>query len=179
MQGFTRYATVVYYANEIFEACDFLSRQIYSRIEFQNKSNNFRTLYKWTKINLKIFKLATILVIITGVTFSVFPIINYYLYGHLDLILEVHIPGLDKETVTGYLSLTFFHVFISVFGLIGTLAADMLVILLILHSLTMSEVFANNIHQLNDKLKKTKKQNTRYVHVFVRNIIQMHQEYCL
>lgn len=59
--------------------------------------------------------------------------------------------------------------------ILGTLGADMILILFVIHGQPLSEMIENAVTELN-KLVHQKKASKAMIHFIVRNIIMMHKE---
>lgn len=121
------------------------------------------------------FRIAALLIALTGLSFILQPIALYYLTGNVEMILPTHIPFADSNTTSGYWITAAFHILMLCYGVIGTIGSDLTLILFVIHAQPLSELFQNAVTELN-KLVHQKNMSKALIHFMVRNIIMMNQE---
>lgn len=106
-----------------------------------------------------------------------FPVLYYALIGDKVILLPMYVPFLDDSTLCGYVIYYVLHSFWCVQSSIGLIGADLLMALLLLHTLPLVEIFELSISEMNDILVHCPAaRQSLLLKMQLRNIIQMHKE---
>lgn len=106
-----------------------------------------------------------------------FPVLYYVLTGERVMIFPLYIPFLDDSTWQGFLTYYALHSWWCVQLIIGLVGADLLMALLLLHTLPIVEIFELSITELNYELVSfPAARQSLMVKMQLRNVIQMHKE---
>ncbi|XP_053692336.1 uncharacterized protein LOC128740795 [Sabethes cyaneus] len=98
------------------------------------------------------------------------------------LIFPLELPFVDTFSDTGYVILTVYHGVLLVMGVPGILAADMTIMIYVLHILGIVDVFINNLDELDEMLvqvdtsETAKQQKFTEICVMHREIIRYEQD---
>lgn len=141
----------------------------------KRKSLNYKTLQKWSNNILLVFYIGMFLILSNIVVFYCMPIFIYLWTGERELILELHMPGVDADTISGFSITTAMHMWAILIAGVGTAGSDMLFLILILYTQPLSELFVNAIERL-DKHLTTPNYDQKKIKMELRNIFLMHQE---
>lgn len=170
-----KYITVVYMGGRIRCKVDGL-RQIF--VTNQNWPTSRHTiLHKWILRFHLLFKAMVILYMSVALFFILFPVVMYLFTGQKVVLFPIFLPMVDETTNQGFLTVSSVHLLWIVQTSMGLLGSDSLFALMLLHILPMSELFVVCIEEMNDALKTNPLVGrTEYMAMWLRNILQIHQE---
>lgn len=109
--------------------------------------------------------------------FFMLPIIVYVFTGELLPIAPIYMPGIDENTVTGYCTLLVAHTSIFFVAVIGFIATEFLLAVVIMSTMVFGKLIAADMQLINDDLEQAKP-NVWHARLRLRNVLLMHQEMC-
>lgn len=168
-QGPFKFFTATIFKENIQKNMSFL-REMY---QCNESGPNVMGLETFAKIFSKVVKLAISLIMLTGSSFLIFPMYSLLMDGKFEPILPVNIPFVNGMELQGYLVTSAMNLFCIGIACLGTAAADLLFLSVVLHLKPISDVFQNRINELNRSLRREDIQLSK---VQLRNVILMHQE---
>ncbi|XP_055632838.1 putative odorant receptor 83c [Toxorhynchites rutilus septentrionalis] len=99
----------------------------------------------------------------------------YIQYHELVMVLRLQIPGIDPTNVFGFMVTTVYHILIINTGIAGILAADLGIMMFVLHIIGIADVFKNSLNEL-DRMLQNEERDEELVHRQLLDIFVMHQE---
>lgn len=139
---------------------------------------NLRVLLKWAKRGKFFVKYGFLAVAAPLSTFVIYPILVYCQTGEKLLILPMMFPGVDHTTLAGYTITNSLHLAGCILAIFGTVGADFMLVLLVVHMWPLCEVFENMVNELNATLRTVEYRSTIELRRFFRNITMCHVEIC-
>ncbi|XP_029725349.2 putative odorant receptor 83c [Aedes albopictus] len=142
----------------------------------KHKDNNRRLVY-WGMLITYYYRFFLVISVSGGFGFVLTPVFTYFWYNERMLIINLHIPGVDTVTRTGFMITTLFHLVLIFMAVAGILAADLGCIIVVGHVAGIADVFKNALNEL-DQLTKQKcdERVDDSIHRKVLQICVMHQE---
>lgn len=122
-----------------------------------------------------IFKCGVALYFMSVLSYFLYPIYMYVIDGKIVQLLPTYFPGIDEDTINGFIMLSSYHVALLVFSFIGLSACDLLFTMLIANTPIMANLIEMEVEQLNDHLVE-KLQDDFMIKMKLRNILLMHRE---
>lgn len=122
-----------------------------------------------------ICKIGVPVVVLTCLSFALICPLQYYCFGIKSLILEMHVPGIDAETKTGYTILSVYHCILLIFAITGFISADFTFFLLAVHVLPLSYIYNEAILNVNKALRKYNAKSKEVADA-MRKLIGVHQD---
>jgi hypothetical protein len=104
------------------------------------------------------YSLAKTIILVYSLPLCLFiasSVLNYIFYGKQTLILEVYFPGIDHETLVGYVLVSILHLIFIVVGTLGFFIIDFIILSSTYFSLTLNELFRIQLKNTEDFLKNT------------------------
>ncbi|KXJ74892.1 hypothetical protein RP20_CCG012784 [Aedes albopictus] len=151
----TLFYTIVFRSDDIYAIMDTLS---YSGIAIQGA-----------------FKMHGALSRVTRLAFFVIPLYVLFVYQKVVLILHVEIPFVDPDVFSGYVITTAYQVMMIALAIAGILAADMGIMILVLHIVGIVDIFRNKLKEL-DRMLEDAQYSKQQIHEKVSEICVMHRE---
>lgn len=109
--------------------------------------------------------------------FMLFPVLYYILTGDRVMIFPVYVPYLDDSTWQGFLTYYAIHSFWCAQLVVGLVGSDLLMALLLLHTLPIVEILELSVEELSYELEHfPAARQSLMVQMQLRNVIQMHKE---
>lgn len=146
------------------------------KLHISTKSTERLELFKrFAFYNDTTVKAAVTLYIGAVASFFPYPLYMYYIKDQLVPLILLYVPGVDENTVSGYIFLVIFHSFLLLLTVIGMSVCDILYALMIINIPIFARLIEDEICQLNVILE----QNSQTAHIWkyrLRNILIMHQE---
>lgn len=175
-QGFIKFNSIIIYPREMRVMVNFLYGLYQANID--PTSANYRTLQKYAAMSLTIMKVGTFVVCSTCAIFTPITLLTNRLTDKREFALQSFLPGIDECDSTGYLITWLYHMAVLLLAATGTSAADMRLVLFVLHLQPMSEMFRNLMEDLNRALLVPRNRSSREVQTFFRNLVLVHLEFC-
>lgn len=122
------------------------------------------------------FKIAFAIYFITCIIFSVFPIVSYIVLGEMVIIDTLYLPGIDENSLTGYIILSIFHLNCVWFSALGSSGVDFIFSILILNVPVIANIIGDNIRDLNELLNEMRPKLVM-IKAKLRNILIQYYEY--
>ncbi|XP_037031708.1 putative odorant receptor 83c [Bradysia coprophila] len=174
-QGIVKFHSLLKNHKEMKAMCDFNLKVYRSN---RDTSHNKTELTKAVNIIVFIFKGGISFLIVTAILTVLKPSITYLLIGKVEPILPTYIPMLNDKELTGYMCLAVFQAYIMFVFVIGTAATDFGLMVLVLQSYTLSQIFRNEVDDFNSLVAKNERNtNTIDVRASLRNLILMHMDF--
>lgn len=107
--------------------------------------------------------------------YLVYPVAIYYIEGKLVPIVPIFIPGIDEETVSGFLILSAIHIFIIFAAAFGMASVDIFYAILLVNVPIMARLIEIECTDLNNMLREKSNNSILWKHRF-KNILIMHLE---
>ncbi|XP_055632833.1 odorant receptor 30a-like [Toxorhynchites rutilus septentrionalis] len=134
-----------------------IEEQIYRR--YSDGSNEERTIVeKTTRFMNSLWKLLVTLNVSTLFVFGVWPFYVYYATGEIVPLFMYEIPMTNLDNTLGYVLNLVFHLDTYIIGVMGILLADGFFIIIVLHSLTIVDLFILHMKELEDLLRMDENQ---------------------
>lgn len=133
-----------------------------------------------SQVMYTVMRIGTLLILASTQIYGPQTILESAHAGHRVPILYAMVPGVPIDITDGWLNyaaVCSFHVMLVFLGGMGTCAADLMLVLQVMHMLPLAEIFEQQVGELNGVLTRSEDgRNTREFRVFFRNIVQMHKE---
>lgn len=124
-----------------------------------------------------ICKAFSFIVAATLILFTAAPALFYIFTGKLEPIFPVFLPFVDHSTGLGFAVLFAYHMLLLLVSALGIVGTDLLMGMMYLHVVIMVRLFELRISQLNVVLiKYPMSRASREVHLYLGNIIRLHQD---
>ncbi|XP_055549365.1 odorant receptor 67d-like [Wyeomyia smithii] len=146
-----------------------------------NPKNN-ASMIKCVLTILYLFRMFFVSYAIAGVAFFVLPFYVMVVKQEKKLVLPLELPFTEASTETGYVITTIFHLVLTVMAIMGILAADMGIMIIVLHVVGIANVFMNNLGDLNEMLlqaetsDETKRQKFTEICIMHKEILQYEED---
>lgn len=175
-QGYAKFYTTLIHKNELRDKVEFLG--VLYTTNTQNSPNK-DVLRRCAEANVIIIKLLFLVYFSAFIAFTSMPFLFYWIYGIREPMLTGFIPGLNENTLRGYLILFGYHLFNTIIALCGTCAVDFCFFSLILHLWPMSRIFDLAIGNLNGSLAQygNDADISQHCKMLLKNILLLHKEY--
>lgn len=125
-------------------------------------------------------RIGALVIVVSTLMYAPESVLESAKAGHRMPMLNAMVPGLPIEVEDGWLNYWLvyaFHSALVFLGGIGTCAADMFLVMLVMHMLPLAELFQLQVHDLNVVLAlPVAARNKHEFRFFFRNIVQMHKE---
>lgn len=142
---------------------------------------NYLSLRNNAKICFIVYRLGVLVFMITAIAFICLPfVVNIIEGGELQPMLPCMLPFIDYKTNFGFIATMAFHCFIIFLALAGTIGTDLTVMIILLHGISLSNIFNNAFIDIN-KFTTCNHIDGRQQFLIkfkLRNIVQMHIETC-
>lgn len=139
-----------------------------TRLEFLNKC---------AFITEIVFQLMCSTYILAILAFFMLPIVVYVFTGELIPIAPIYFPGIDENTVIGYVLLLFYHTSCFIVADFGFIATEFLLAIVIMSTMLFGKLIAADMQLINDDLEQAKP-NILHARLRLKNVLMMHQEMC-
>lgn len=124
-----------------------------------------------------VFRLMFSTYILAIFAFFMLPIFVYLVTGELIPIAPIYIPGIDENSVSGYVSLLGFHTSLFFVAVLGFIATEFLLAIVIMSTMIFGKLIAADMKLINDDLEQ-EKPNVLHARLRLKNLLLMHQEMC-
>lgn len=114
-------------------------------------------------------------VLFVGLCYFGYPLVLYVVYGELELILPVYIPGIDETSTTGFIITTVFHVTAVTLAVNAYAAIDSACLITILGAVFHGLLIKIDANLLNDELRNRSADRIS-VKARFRNILMMQRD---
>lgn len=143
-------------------------------------SANYRTLHVYSNRTLKLAQFGSAIALVACIMFVPFTLIENYVSGKHDPLLQAFLPFVDENTTIGYAILFVYHLGMLLFAAAGIMSGDLLPVILVIHLNTMAAILANMVDQLNTALEElpAHRRDSCELRRFFRNIILLQKEFC-
>lgn len=122
-----------------------------------------------------IFKCGFALNLSSILSYFVYPLYMYFFQGSIITLLPTYIPGIDENTITGYVIISFYHIMLLSVALVAASACDFLFTMIITNTPVMAELIAMEVQKLNELLT-SEKVDVPLAKATFKNILLMHRE---
>lgn len=122
-----------------------------------------------------VLKLGLLAYALAGVVYLFTPIYFYYFNREIIPIIPLFFLFIDENTTVGYMVLTSIHVVFIILAVISSACTDFMFAMIIVNAPELSNIFRDNVEELNDILKEEKVNNV-LAKAKLRNILLMHRE---
>ncbi|XP_055632839.1 putative odorant receptor 83c [Toxorhynchites rutilus septentrionalis] len=139
-----------------------------------HKENN-RVLVFSTLLIHYIFRAFLLIYFFAGIGLALFPMFMYIRHNELVMVMRVQIPGIDPTNEIEFIITTIYHVILLGLGIAGILAADLAIMVLVLHIVGIVDVFRNSLKEL-DQLLEDEERDEDMIHRKLLDICVMHKE---
>ena len=119
---------------------------------------------------IRIAKVIVILICLGLVFFVFYPLYMFFFEGEFVLILNIIVPGVDHQTLMGYLITNMVIGIYSLYGLTGNIAFDWYMLICICNYTMFIELLNESFERLGEMWKNNEGTEQDRIHVF-RNII--------
>lgn len=106
------------------------------------------------------------------------PVSMYFIFGSLEIVVPIYVPGLDEEKLKDYIILLCYQVFMMVYSSFATFVADLLPMTLVLHMWPMCLIFEHMLAELSTAAECEINRKSVELKRALKNIIRLHQEIC-
>ncbi|XP_062710855.1 odorant receptor 67d-like [Aedes albopictus] len=148
-------------------------KALYAR--FSKEPDNNMALNKCVLTITYIFRFFLLIYAAGGLAFFVIPLYVLFVYQKVVLILHVEIPFVDPDVFSGYVITTAYQVMMIALAIAGILAADMGIMILVLHIVGIVDIFRNKLKEL-DRMLEDAQYSKQQIHEKVSEICVMHRE---
>lgn len=124
-----------------------------------------------------VFKFMTSMYILAVFAFFTLPIFVYIVTGDLIPIAPIYIPGIDENSVSGYIALLGIHSSCFFVAVLGFIATEFLLATVIMSTMIFGKLIAADMKLINDDLELDQP-NILHARLRLRNVLLMHQEMC-
>lgn len=122
-----------------------------------------------------VFKCGTILYGLSVLSYFAYPLYMYLMEKKIVTVMPTYIPGIDEDSVGGFVITTGYHIIVLAFGMIAASACDFLFMMIIVNIPVMAELIKMEVQQLNEILT-SEKVDMSLMRYKLRNILLMHRE---
>lgn len=176
IQGLVKYVTILYNAENIRNNVEFL-HSIY-KMNTNENTKNYQTLQRFGKSILMLTIVLSFFICTSCLLFVPFAILENYITGKREPLLQSYLPFLDSTTNFGYYVLYIQHMFVTFLAGAGTSAVDVLLTVFVLHLCPMAEIFQNLSDTLSESVIDPSNRYSLELDLFFRNFILVHKEFC-
>lgn len=141
-------------------------------------TDNYETLNKWSHISFLVCKFGALLILCSFMFFIPYTLVYNAYTGYQEPIMPVYLFGVDETTFVGYATLCFYHFMILSLASAGTICADLLLVMLVVHMFPMTEIVGHMFGQINVQLRVRRQEHNVHFDRYFRNILLAHKEVC-
>lgn len=153
-----------------------LLKHIYA-VNFKAGTPNYNVLAEWSKIAFLVCRLGSATIFLSFFFFIPYTAVYNFFTNNRDPIIPTYLYGIDESTFSGYSSLTLYHILILAMGSFGTVCADILMTMFVVHMIPLMRILYNMFDQMNVVLRSGEMcQNSLEFDKFFRNTILVHKE---
>lgn len=124
-----------------------------------------------------VFKLMTSTYILAVFAFFMLPIFVYVVTGELIPIAPIYMPGIDENTVNGYVLLVVMHTSFFFIAVLGFIATEFFLAIVIMSTMIFGKLIAADMKLINDDVEQAQP-NILHARLRLKNVLLMHQEMC-
>ncbi|XP_055632842.1 putative odorant receptor 83c [Toxorhynchites rutilus septentrionalis] len=140
----------------------------------KHKENNRVLVFNGLLIQF-ILRFFSLVFMFAGLSFFMLSLYQYVRYNELVMAVRIQVPGIDPTNEFGFVVTTIYHVLLVSTGIAGILAADMAMMMIVLHILGIADVYKNALKEL-DQLLEAEERDEQMIHRKLLEICVMHQE---
>lgn len=148
---------------------------VYRQNSHSNVHKRYMLMNRFCNHTEMIFKLGSALYSLSVISYFLYPIYIYVLDREYMVLLPLYLPGVNEQSISGYTVLITFHIFLLIFGFVGSCASDFLFTMIIINARVMSNILRDNVNELNEILA-TKNYEKVTMKMKLKNIFLIHQE---
>ncbi|XP_058816177.1 putative odorant receptor 83c [Topomyia yanbarensis] len=152
----------------------YLNLRVVHERSSEHPRNNV-AMVKCALIILYAFRFFFVSYAVAGMAFFVLPVYMMVVRQEKMMILPLELPFVDPATESGFTATTVYHSVLVVLAIMGILAADMGIMIFILHMLGIVDVFMNNLKELDELLVLSASEES-VITDKVTEICKMHRE---
>lgn len=171
-----KYSTLYFHAGEIRKKLAHIKRMYIHNCK--PKATNYDLLLQWSPFLVGLCKIICVLITAVGLLMILRPLVIFLVMNERVMMVPVWIPWVDETTSTGYTILTAYHVFVCVLAVVGTIGSDTMLIMLVVYLWPMTEIFDQAFKVINEAVEVKSFRKSSELKMFIRNVIQMHDEIC-
>lgn len=164
----------VRYCRQFVEKLSFI--KLLFQLHINTKSKERLELFKrFGFYNVSLVKV--VLVLYTGAvaSFIPYPLYMYYFKNQLVPFILLSVPGIDENTVSGYVILMIIQASLLVLAVVGLAVCDILVAIITINIPIFSRLIEDETNKLNETLEEGR-EDVRVMKAELRNLLMMHQE---
>lgn len=120
-----------------------------------------------------LFKFLSFMLLVAVIFFFIVPVYVYVMENKLVPLIPLYMPGIDETTTTGYLLLLLLHSAQILMSVIGFLAFEFLLEIIVINSMIFGKLIALDTELINNDLENGMRHDAIYR---LKNIFMMHQE---
>lgn len=143
---------------------------IHAKTASPARAEYFRKFAMFTEF---LFKFLTFVLLMAVIFFFIVPIYVYATENRLVPLIPLYLPGIDETTNTGYMLLLLLHSTQTVMCVIGFVAFEFLLEIIVINSLIFGKLIALDTEMISNELENGMRHNAIYR---LKNIFIMHQE---
>lgn len=174
VQGVIKISTIYLNGKEFYDRVHFI--QAVYKANTRPSGVNYLVLEKWSARFRLLFKITQSMILVSCLAFVVFAVFEAVMTGQRAFITCIMIPGVDEETLGGYIVICIYHSVLTYIMYYGLVSYDVMKFLIILHVWPMVHIFEKMSDQLNQAMANRKLIYSRIFWMHLRNLIKMHQE---
>ncbi|EAT48360.1 AAEL000614-PA [Aedes aegypti] len=144
-------------------------------IQFCKEPDNNLALSKCVLTITYIFRFFLLIYAAGGLAYFIIPVYMLVVHQKVTLILHLELPFVDPRQLTGYIVTTIYQGVMIILAIAGILAADMAIMILVLHIFGIVDIFSNKIKEL-DRMVDCANVNHEAVRRKVTEICIIHRE---
>lgn len=111
-----------------------------------------------------------------GMVFIINPFVTYVWLNEMRPMIPIYLPFIDENSMGGFVLLTLIQIIFIVTGVIGTVSVDFLVFMIVLNVPIFSNIFSDNVCDLNDILNGNDDDRPVLMKTKLRNLFFMYDE---
>lgn len=124
-----------------------------------------------------VFKLMFSAYFLATIAFFMLPIFVYVVTGEIIPIAPIYVPGIDENTVSGYVALVGIHTLCLFFAVVGFIVTEFLVAIVIMSTMIFGKLIAADMKLINEDVERVEP-NILHATLRLKNVLLMHQEMC-
>nr|XP_029727657.1 putative odorant receptor 83c [Aedes albopictus] len=144
-------------------------------IRFSREPNTNLSLSKCCLTITYIFRFFLLVYAAGGLAYFIIPVYMLVVHQKVTLILHLELPFVDPNELTGYVITTIYQAVMIILAIAGILAADMAIMILVLHIFGIVDIFSNKLEAL-DRILENPIVDPELVKSKVTEICVMHRE---
>lgn len=144
--------THAYYVEDLKWLISFIQYlyKVNSKTESRDRIEYFQ---KWAVFTEILFKAIVSSFFCSSLMFLLYPFFMYFTQGQLVPIAPLYLPGIDENTLIGYVTLTIYHLIVFIAGTIGFSCIEFLIAIISLSSLIIAKLISLDLQRINVDLE--------------------------